>query len=99
MVHFLEKKTDNIYRIHIVVKPNAKKQSIEDNENTLLISLRSKPIQNKANKELINLLKHKLKLSTNQIALVSGLKGTNKAIQCEFSEDIDEESIIHRLFS
>ncbi len=99
MASFLEKKAENLYLLHTTVKPNAKRQSIVIDEENLIISLRSKPIQNKANKELISLLKKKLKLSTNQIELISGMKGTSKTIKCIFSNPIDEQSIIKSLIT
>ena len=97
MSSFIEKKAEDSYLLHIIVKPNAKKQAIVIDADHLIISLQSKPIQNKANKELITLLKKRLKLSSNQIELISGIKGTNKTIRCNFSQKIDEESIIHNL--
>jgi uncharacterized protein YggU (UPF0235/DUF167 family) len=96
---FLEKKSTTTYNLHIFAKPNSKLQKIISDEEKLIISLRSKPIQNKANKELIGLLKKKLKIPTNQIELVSGLKGTKKIVKLSFLEEIDEESIIKRLLN
>ena len=54
---FIEKKSEITFLLHINVKPNSKKQKIIDNSECLTIFLRSKPIQNRANKELISLLK------------------------------------------
>ena len=99
MSPFIEKNTHDTYLLYVFVKPNSKTQTIVNDENKLIISLRSKPIQNKANRELINLLKKKLQLSTDQIELVSGSKGSDKIIRCNFLEDIDEASVIKRLCS
>jgi len=79
------------------VKPNSKKQDVINNGEFLTILVRSKAIQNKANKELINLIKRRLKISSNQIQIISGLKGSNKLIQINFLEDIEEREIYKKL--
>ena len=96
---YLEKKSETNYLIKLNVKPNSKKQKIVDNGGFLTIYLHSKPIQNKANKELINLLKKKLSVSSNQIQIISGLKSSNKIIQIIFSFDIKEREIYHKLIN
>ncbi|MHA1933570.1 MAG: DUF167 domain-containing protein [Promethearchaeota archaeon] len=94
---FLEKIRDFSYVVHIKVKTNSKSQSIINKDEFLTISVRSKPIQNKANKELINLLKRKLEISSNQIQIISGLKGSNKLIQLNFLEEVKEREIYNKL--
>lgn len=95
---FLEKVSENKYRIHLNVKANAKKQNLIDDGKFLTIHIRAKAIQNKANKELINLIKKKLELSSNKIKIISGIKSTNKLIQIIFEFDIDEQAIYNKLF-
>ena len=94
---YLKKKSENTYLIKLYVKPNSKNQKIIDNGEFLTIYLRSKAIQNKANKELINLLKNKLSISSNQIHILSGLKNSNKIIQIIFILNINEQEIQNRL--
>jgi len=94
---FLEKVRDFSYVVHTKVKPNSKKQDVINNGEFLTILVRSKAIQNKANKELINLIKRRLKISSNQIQIISGLKGSNKLIQINFLEDIEEREIYKKL--
>jgi len=60
-MNFLKKHSDTNYIIRLHVKPNSKNQKVKDTGEFLTISLCSKPIQNKANKELINLLIKKLR--------------------------------------
>ena len=67
MSKFIEKKSEIIYFLYLSVKPNSKKQNVDFDEEKLIISLRSKPIQNKANKELMSILKKKLGLSSTHI--------------------------------
>lgn len=97
MPGFFEGKSDNSFILHLQVKPNSKKQTIVDNEDFLTISICSKPIQNKANKELLNLIKKKLKISSNQIQIISGFKSSNKTIKIKFPIKINEKDIIQKL--
>ena len=94
---FLEKIRDFSYIVHVKVKPNSKKQDIIDNGEFLTILVRAKAIQNKANKELINLIKRKLEISANQIQIISGLKGSNKLIQINFLEEVEAREIYNKL--
>jgi uncharacterized protein (TIGR00251 family) len=96
-MNFLKKPSDLMYLLRVKVKPNSKNQKIVNNGDSLTISLNSKPVQNKANKELINLIKKKLKLSSNQIQIISGLKTTEKLIRITFFEKIEEEELIRLL--
>ncbi|MHA2398783.1 MAG: DUF167 family protein [Promethearchaeota archaeon] len=75
------------------MKPNAKFQKCIDDGDYLTIFIRSKPIQNKANKELINLLKKKLKISANQVVILSGKKNLKKVVQLQFLERRDVDPI------
>ncbi|MFX1257141.1 MAG: DUF167 domain-containing protein, partial [Promethearchaeota archaeon] len=66
---FLREDSKNCFLLQVYVNPNSKKQDIIDNGDYLTILIRSKPIQNKANKELLNFLKKKFKISSNQIQI------------------------------
>ena len=94
---FLEKGRDFSYIVHVKVKPNSKKQAFIDSEEFLTILVRSKAIQNKANIELINLIKKRLEISSNQIQIISGLKSSNKIIQINFLEHIETQEIYDKL--
>jgi len=99
MRNYLEKKTDLSFLLRVYVKTNARKQEILETGETLVISLRAKPIQNKANRELIGLLKKKLQISTDQVQIISGLKSTNKVIKLEFLEKLREEDIVKKIIN
>ena len=98
-MHFIIKKSNNCYLLNVYIKPGAKKQKIVDDVNFAFISLRSKAEKNKANKELLNLLKNKLKIPSNQIQILSGLKSSTKCIQLKFSEEVSAKEIYTRLFN
>ncbi|MFX1496444.1 MAG: DUF167 domain-containing protein [Promethearchaeota archaeon] len=97
----IEKKLNNIFILRIKVKPNSKAQEIKiDNDfDFIRISLKSKPIQNKANKELIQLLKRHLKINAEQIQFKSGLRSINKVIQVNFNKEVEEKEILDKLLN
>jgi uncharacterized protein (TIGR00251 family) len=99
-MEFIIQNSDNEYIISVYVKTNSKKQEIlfpNKYNNYITVMLRSKPIQNRANRELIKLLKSRLKISSNQITILSGLKKPNKKIRLFFREKISKEDIRKKL--
>ncbi|MDX1797921.1 MAG: DUF167 domain-containing protein [Candidatus Lokiarchaeia archaeon] len=94
---FIEKSSNTTFIIKLNVKTNCKTQKVIVNEDFLTIFLRSKPIQNKANKELFNLFKTRLNMSSNQIQIITGSKSNNKIIKLNFSENTKEKEIIDKL--
>jgi uncharacterized protein (TIGR00251 family) len=98
-MRFLEQIDDNTFILRINVKPNSKRQDLIENDKFLTVSIRSKAIKNKANKELINLLKTKLEITLNQIKIISGLKSTNKVIKLNFPEKQKKQLLINKLFN
>jgi len=96
---FLEKISEDNFFLHTKIKPNSKNQRILDNNDYLIIFLRSKPVKNKANNELINLLKKKLTLASNQIKIISGLKNSRKIIKLTYTESVNEKDIIKKLLN
>ncbi len=93
----IEKYSNMSYIIRLRVKTNSKTQKITNIDDTLTIFLKSKPIQNKANKELISLLKNKLNISSNQIQIHSGQRSRDKTIKITFIESLEKEDIIRKL--
>ena len=96
---FIKKNSSNSFLIHLNVKTNSKKQDINVDGRYLTFSLRSKPIQNKANKELFNLLRKRLKISSNQIKFISGVKSNNKTLEITYFKDIEEKEILKKLIN
>lgn len=99
---FFEDSPNRTIKLKIRVKTNSKVQKISYNQFTdswISINLKSKPVKNKANKELIKLLSKKLSIATNQIKIIVGLKNANKTIQIRFYEDISKPEILEKLAS
>ncbi|MFW9936663.1 MAG: DUF167 domain-containing protein [Candidatus Thorarchaeota archaeon] len=99
---FISKNSEADYILNIYVKTNSKSQEIldpTDEDEHLIILLRSKPIYNKANKELINILKSKLKISSAQISILSGSKQSNKKVRLIFPKHTSKLEIKEKLLS
>ena len=97
---YLDIKAKNVYLLRVKVKTNSIKQEIlpfSKTDSWLSIMLKSKPIRNKANKELINLIKKRLNIASDQIHIISGLKKTNKILEIKFFDNIGKIEFIKKL--
>jgi Uncharacterized conserved protein len=66
----------------IKVKPNSKNQSIEEQpDGSLIVHLKSPPVDGKANQELIVLLSKKFKVPKSSISIKCGLSSKNKLVE------------------
>ncbi len=68
-------------KITIIVKPNRKKQSIKRDGNNFIIELKSQPIDNQANKELIEILSDYFKIPKKNIKIIAGANSRKKIIE------------------
>jgi len=97
---FFEVKSNNVYLLRVKVKTNSIKQEIMPYSKTdswLSVKLKSKPVKNKANKELISLIKNRINISSDQIQIISGLKRTNKILEIKLTEKIGRKNLIEKL--
>ncbi len=100
MVFYEDNNSERTIFLKIKVKTNSKVQKISYNQvidSWISINLKSKPVKNKANKELIKLLSKKLNVATTQVQIIAGLKNTNKTIKISFYEDMSKPQIIEKL--
>ena len=68
--------------LKIKVKPNSGKQEIENiDDKNYKISLKSKLEDNKANIELLKLLKKHFRVGAEDIKIIKGIKCRNKIIE------------------
>lgn len=96
---FLKKINEFTYQISLFVKPGSNRQYIRQDENHLIVSLKSQPVKNKANKELMSLLKKKINIPNIDISILTGISKKEKVIQISFNEKIiGQQSILDRLF-
>lgn len=96
---FIEQIDEYTFKLHVNVKANSKRQEIINSEEFIIIHVRAKPTNDKANKELIKLLKNKLKIASNQIDIISGRKSKNKVIQITLQEEDGKHLLINKLFN
>ncbi len=69
-------------KIRVTVKPNSQTQKIIPQEDgSLLVRLKSPPVDGKANQELIKVLAKQFKVKKSQIAIKSGSSGRQKLIE------------------
>ena len=68
----------------VKVKPNSKRQSIEEQpDGSLNVHLKSPPVDGKANEELISLLAAKSNVSKTKVSIKSGLASKTKLIEID----------------
>lgn len=68
--------------LKIKVKPNSENQEIiKINETEYIVNLKSFPEDNKANIELLKLLKKYFKVEVKDIKIIKGKKSKNKVIE------------------
>jgi uncharacterized protein (TIGR00251 family) len=68
----------------VKVKPNSKKQAIEESaDGSFTVYLKSPPVDGKANKELIELLAEKFDVPKSQIRIKSGLSSRTKWVEID----------------
>ena len=69
-------------KIQLIVKPNYKQSKVIESDNaSLVVYLKSPPIDGKANQELISILAQKYRVTKKQIKLKSGLSRRKKLIE------------------
>ncbi len=96
---FLKKISGNTFNLSIHVKPNSKEQKIIQENDNLVVSLKSPPIKGKANKELLKLIKKKINIPHMNVCLLSGFQNRDKIIQITFNNEIiNEQFILEKLF-
>lgn len=81
--------------LEVKIKTGAKIQTIQKSDNFVKISLKSQPIEGKANLELIKLLSKRCSLPKSSITIKSGLHSKNKLINID---NISQEELDKCLF-
>ncbi|MBD2626813.1 DUF167 domain-containing protein [Trichormus variabilis] len=68
----------------VKVKPNSKQQKITEQEDgSLIVNLKSPPVDGKANEELIKLLAEKFDVPKSYIKIKSGLSSRQKIVEID----------------
>lgn len=77
-------------RIEVVVKTGSSRNDISIENNVYTVRLRSKPIENSANIELVNLLSKYFGIPKTSITILKGLKSRFKLVEIG-SEDTNQK--------
>ncbi|MFO8020516.1 MAG: DUF167 family protein [Promethearchaeia archaeon] len=99
-IHQIKESKRNIFLLQVYVQPNSRREKIEPDGDYIAISVKAKAKRNKANKDLIKLLKKKLDLSSHHIQILSGHTNTDKIIQLDYSpldEKIPKQEILDKI--
>jgi uncharacterized protein len=68
-------------KLQVKVKPNSSQQKIEKvDDGSLIVKLKSSPVDGKANQELIKLLAKEYQVSQSQVMIKSGVSSRSKLI-------------------
>lgn len=72
----------------VKVKPNAKKQSLEEQpDGTLVAHLKSPPVEGKANEELIKLLATAFQVPRSRVRIKLGASSRTKVVEIQSDQD------------
>jgi uncharacterized protein len=68
-------------RINVRLKPRSGRNKVERTENGYVVHVTAPPVENKANKALVEALSEHLDLPKSAIKIVAGLKSKNKIVE------------------
>lgn len=72
--------TENSLVIKLKISPNASKNEIIKNDSEIKVKITAQPIENKANKALIEFLSKKLKVAKSNIEIIKGETSKEKTL-------------------
>lgn len=87
----------NILTVHIEISPNASKNEIVPFNDFVKIKITAQPIENKANKALIEFLSKYFSVPKSKIKITKGLTSKNKTIEFDNITDDKKNEILSAL--
>ncbi|MHA1805559.1 MAG: DUF167 domain-containing protein [Promethearchaeota archaeon] len=93
----IEKKSEHEFHLKCHVIAGSKNKSISLEEEKIKITLTSSPQKFRANKELITLLRKKLRISSKNIQIIAGIRSRDKIVKIHFPGKITENELIHKI--
>lgn len=69
--------------IEVIVKTSSKSQKIEKRDSSYFVSLKSKPHNNSANKELIDVISNYFNIPKSSVNISLGLKNKKKLVEID----------------
>ena len=91
------KKTDSGLIIRIKIVPNSSKNDIILEEGFIKIKVTAQPIENKANKALIEFLSKTFKIPKTKVEILKGDTSKDKTILLKTTDEDKQQEIITRL--
>ena len=89
----MTKSNNNELQIKVKIIPNSSKNDIITDNGTLKIKVTAQPIENKANKALIEILSKKIKVPKTNIEIIKGLTSKEKTVLIKTSSETKIEEI------
>ena len=90
------RKTKEGLLVQIKISPNSSKNAILKDESGVKIKVTAQPIENKANKAVIEILSKQLKIPKSSIEIVKGETSKEKTLLIKIFDD-DKISFIHEI--
>ena len=90
------RKTKEGLLVQIKISPNSSKNAILKDESGVKIKVTAQPIENKANKAVIEFLAKQLKIPKSSIEIVKGETSKEKTLLIKIFDD-DKISFIHEI--
>ena len=97
MADYNVKQTKDGILLKIKIVPNSSKNAIIFEEGFIKVKITAQPIENKANKALIEYLSKELKIAKSFIEILRGETSKEKTLFINISDDKKREEIISRL--
>ncbi len=70
-------------KISVMVKPNSRKESVEEKDGVFLVRVNAPPTEGRANERVIELLAKHFHKSKSSFELISGQRGKKKIFKME----------------
>ena len=97
MADYNVKQTKDGILLKIKIVPNSSKNAIIFEEGFIKVKITAQPIDNKANKALVEYLSKELKVAKSFIEILRGETSKEKTLFINISDDKKREEIISRL--
>ena len=97
MADYNVKQTKDGILLKIKIVPNSSKNAIIFEEGFIKVKITAQPIENKANKALVEYLSKELKVAKSFIEILRGETSKEKTLFINISDDKKREEIISRL--
>lgn len=89
----MTEKSQQTLLINVKIVPNSSKNDIIIEDNSIKVKVTAQPVENKANKALVEVVAKKLKVPKTKITIVRGLTSKEKTLSIEVSDETKLDEI------